>query len=163
VVAALVAFTDPAFPNWTPRPSFPVLLALTDNTSANAWINKMCTKSRAGQNLLRFYAALLRTTNLSINSEHIPGVDNGLADFLSRPSNPDLLLSTRVEQLFLKHPSMRTWLFFLPNPDLLQLLHSLLFTEPLQGLPLLPKNLGQFVPVESIALNSSIPKVGPMI
>jgi hypothetical protein len=105
----------------------------------------------------------MRTAPLGINCEHIPGVDNVLADFLSRPSNSDLLLSTRIEQLFQKHPSMRTWLFFLLSPKLLRLLHSLLFTEPLQGLPLLPKNLGRFVPVESIASNSLIPKVGPMI
>jgi hypothetical protein len=111
VVAALVAFTDPTFPNWASHPSFPVLLAFTDNTSAKAWTNKRNTKSQVGQNLLRFYAALLRPTTLSGNSEHIPGVANGVADFLSCPSNSDLLLSTRIEQLFLKHPSMRTWLF----------------------------------------------------
>jgi hypothetical protein len=99
----------------------------------------------------------------SVYAEHIPGVDNGLADFLSRPSNSDLSLSTRVEQLFLRQPLMRTWLFFLPSPELLQLLHSLLFIEPLQCLPPLPKRLGQFVPVGSIVSNFSLPKVGPMI
>ena len=53
-------------------------------------------------------------------------------------------------QLFLKHPSLASWDFFLPSPALLQLLMSRLFSGPSQVPCVLPKNLGQLVPVASI-------------
>jgi hypothetical protein len=163
VAAASVALSDPTFMQGHKKPTFPILQVFSDNTSAKAWTNKFSTKSEVGQNLLRFYAALLRDASFGVNCEHIAGVDNGLADFLSRPTHPDVTFSSHIEQLFRKHPSMKNWHFFLPSPELLQLLHSLLFTKPLTGLPLLPKMLGQFVPASSISSGFASPMGGPMI
>jgi hypothetical protein len=127
-------------------PSQPILLSLTDNTSALAWTNKLTSKSLQGQQLIALMAELLRLGTLGINSKHIPGVDNDLADFISRPTNLTLSPSARHEQIYQKHTLLRTWNYFLPSPELLQLLGSLLFTKPSPVPPALPKNLGHFFP-----------------
>jgi hypothetical protein len=124
-------------------PHRPVLLVRTDNTSADSWIRKVAGSSIPSQNLVALYAAFLRTFQLGINSSHIPGVENELADFLSRPTDLTLSHSSRCEQVFRKHSCMRTWSFFRPSQELLQLLDSSLSSEPWQDLPKLPENLGQ--------------------
>jgi hypothetical protein len=71
------------FPNGVP--SIPNHLALTDNMSSKAWANKVCTSSVRGQMLLSIYAALLCRTYIGFNCDHLPGIDNPIADMISRP------------------------------------------------------------------------------
>ena len=143
---------DKVFPRGIPAQ--PVLLCRTDNTAAEAWANKVTSQSPQGQRLIGVMAELLRTNNLGLNARHIAGVKNVLADFISRPTHFDLSFSERAEQIFQKHELARTWDFFQPSPELLQSLSSLLFSERMEGLPSLPKNLGHFVRAGSTILCS---------
>jgi hypothetical protein len=130
-------------------PAQPILLCLTDNTAAEKWSNKVTSKSLQGQQLIGILAELLRTRNIGLNARHIPGVENILADYISRPTNFNLSHSERSEQIYQMNASARTWDFFLPSPELLQSLTCALYSTPTQGLPSLPKNLGRFVPAGS--------------
>ena len=94
-------------------------------------------------------ASLLRTLPIGLNADHIAGTENILADFISRPTHFALSHAARSEQIFQKHALARTWDYFLPSPELLQLLTSLLFNELTPDLPSLPRNLGRFVPAGS--------------
>jgi hypothetical protein len=64
-------------------PAQPVMLCRTDNTAAEAWANKVTSKSPQGRRLIGVLAELLRTTNLELNARHIAGTQNVLADFIS--------------------------------------------------------------------------------
>ena len=130
---------DGFFPLGPPR--MPILLVRTDNTSAN---------------LIALYAEFLRLYQLGINSSHISVVVNVLADFLSRPTDPTISHSSRCEQVFQKRSCMRTWTFFRPSPELLQLLDLSLSNEPWQDLPKLPRNLGQLEAAGSTTLPSPL-------
>jgi hypothetical protein len=76
--------------------------------------------SRQGQQLISIVAELLRTRNIGLNARRIPGVDNILADFISRPTDLNLSHSERSEQIFQMNDSVRTWDYFLPSPEFLQ-------------------------------------------
>ena len=130
-------------------PAQPVLLCYTDNTAAAAWATKVSSQSHQGQCMIGALAELMRTNNLGLNAKHIAGIDNVLADFISRPTHFNLSFSQRAEQIYQKHASARTWDYFQPSPELLQSLSSLLFSEQTLGLPNLPRNLGQFAPAGS--------------
>jgi hypothetical protein len=73
-----------------------VLLRI-DNSGDVAILNRQSTRSLTIAELLRRVYALSLEFNFSIRAEHIPGVDNVLADFLSRPelhrNNPLTLAS----------------------------------------------------------------------
>lgn len=126
---------------------FPVVLVMTDNTSAAAWATKLSTSStKNGHNLILVFAELLRQSAIGINSEHIRGVDNEVADFLSRPDSLLLLRPARIAQIFQKYNYLQTWHFFQPSPGLLQLLASSLSKKPSPDRPVLPRRLGHFVP-----------------
>jgi hypothetical protein len=79
-------------------PAQPILLSFTDNTAAIKWSNKVTSKSLQGQQLIGIVAELLRTRNIGLNSTHIPGVENTLADYISRPTNLNLSHSERSER-----------------------------------------------------------------
>jgi hypothetical protein len=135
-------------------PAQPVMLCRTNNTAAEAWANKVTSQSLQGQRLIGVMADLLRTKNLGLNARHIAGVQNVLADFISRPTHFALSFSDRAEQIFQKHALARTWDYFLPSQELLQSLSSSLFNERTQDRQDLPKNLGRFVPAGSTILCS---------
>ena len=143
------------FPNGIPAE--PILLAWCDNSTAEAWTRKVTTKSLQGQNLIKILAALFLRSPVGIDSDHIETENNGLADFISRPTSSDISPATYVSQIFQKAPHMHNWSFFRPNPELLQLLFSALYSEPWVALPSLPKNLGHFV--RDVSTISSLPSL----
>ena len=96
---------DEIYPNGHPK--LPVLLCLTDNTTSKSWAHRVTTKSVRGQQLIGIYAQLLRLHKFGINTEHIPGVLNLLADFISRPTHFDLTHAQRSEQIFRSIPRCR--------------------------------------------------------
>ena len=61
------------------------LLFHVDNSTDVHIINRQATRSKALAGLLRQLYSIALRYNLSIRSQHRPGVDNVLADFLSRP------------------------------------------------------------------------------
>ena len=62
------------------------LLIRTDNSPSRNWAHKASAKSERGQLLVSIYTDLLDRTTMTVDScDHIAGVDNSLADFLSRP------------------------------------------------------------------------------
>jgi len=134
-------------------PAWPVLQILRDNTTALTWAHKASTASIRGQNLIAVFCELLRLFPLGLNCEHIPGVENVLADDISRPPSVDIDHSVRVQQLTTKYPFIKTWDYFLPSPELLQLLSLWLSMTRSLGLPSLPTSLGQFVLTESTISN----------
>jgi hypothetical protein len=73
-----------------------------DNLSDVHIINRQATRSPALAGLLRQLYSLSMKHNISLHALHRPGVDNVLADFLSRP---ELHLGTPLRQWALTHPS----------------------------------------------------------
>lgn len=131
------------FPNGPPV--LPILLVWTDNTASKSWAHRVTTKSVMGQQFVGIYAQLLRLHKFGINTDHIAGVLNTIPDYISRPTHDNLSHAERSEQIFLAHPSLRTYDYFLPSAELLQLLSSALYTKPTVALPALPKTLGRIV------------------
>jgi hypothetical protein len=143
---------DAWFPNGLP--DIPVLQVDTDNSTTEAWENKVTSSSDQGQRLISILAALTQDLDMNIKCEHLAGIKNGQADDISR-GDFSLPLSTRVTQLLMKYPLMKHWDYFLPSPDLLQLIYSSLSSSSLPDHPRIPKPLGRFVPTESFISNSA--------
>ena len=135
-------------------PLMPILLCMTDNTASKSWANRVTSKSVRGQQLIGIFAQFLRLHKFGINAEHVAGIVNVLADFISRPTHFNLTHVQRCEQIFQQHPYLQTYSYFQPSPELLQLLSSALYTKPTVALPALPSNLGRFVPAGSTILCS---------
>jgi hypothetical protein len=142
----------------TEIPAQHVCLCLTDNSNSMAWGNKVTLKLLQGQNLIGIYAEILRHSNIGMNSEHLARILNTRADDISRPFSPNLSLVDVCHKIFLKQQCLRTWDYFLPNPELLQLPSSALFIKPSPVPPKVPKDLGWFVPVEFTIFSS--PQIG---
>ena len=79
---AVVACTTTYAPHLTGQS----ILFYVDNSTDVHIINRQATRSKQLAPLLRQLYALALQHNLSIRAVHRPGVDNTLADFLSRPS-----------------------------------------------------------------------------
>ncbi len=137
----------------------PTVCLMGDNMSANAWCNKMSTQSVAGQNLLKLFAEYQLLSPLGASATHIAGVDNVVADTISRPHelfSPHLTslhsipYTSLIKQVCQRFKGKRRWKLFLPSAELLSLLHSLLSSTLVTERPKRIANSGQFVPVESI-------------
>ena len=130
-------------------PIFPILRNGTDNTSTLKWINNCRTNSPLARALVSLYGQLLRRSPLTSVSVHIPGEDNIVPDWISRPDSlsPERLLS----QMSIKFPWMRDLRYFQPSAELLSVLNSALLCSSSQEPLSLPENLGQFVPAGSIS------------
>jgi hypothetical protein len=126
-------------------PNIPVWLGETDNTVSASWENRAAARSSQGQGLVAIYAELLRTSFIHTQCRHLAGVLNVVADDISH-NDFSLSSSPRCSQLFWKHPSLASLDYFLPSPELLQLLTSQLFSRHSLGPCDLPTVLGQFVP-----------------
>jgi hypothetical protein len=109
---------------------WPILLCLTDSTAAKSCAHRATSKSMRGQQLRGVFSQLLRLHRFGINAEHIAGIKNILADFISRPTHFDLPHSAHCEQIFRKFPWLRTYDYFLPSASTLQLLSLALCTKP---------------------------------
>ena len=139
-------------------PPSPTLLCYRDNTSANSWVRKIQTESALGQNLLRMFAEYTLDSPVHVNTDHIAGKDNIVADDISRVSelfSPPLSAAyscpfpTLIQQIVLKYTQMRSWRVFLPNPEIIADMRSALLSDSsMEGS--CQKRLGRFVPVEHI-------------
>ena len=156
--AAILTRLDQATPSqlakWFPqgKPSIPYWMCDIDNMVSNCWDRSMSTSSLVGQNLIGITSELKRQFPLRAETKHLAGKLNVVADDISR-QDFSLPSSTRLPQLFAKHPSLATYDYFLPSPELIHLLSSRLFSEPLQAPCVLPKTLGRFLPAGSTTLS----------
>ena len=148
-------------------PPHPILRALGDNKAANAWWSKMSTASTAGRNLLKLYAEYQLLAPLCSVPKHIKGVDNVVADTISRPHelwHPHLTTihnvpySTLVQQVCRHYKGKRRWDLFLVSAELASLLSSLLSSDLITERPRKPKTSGQFVPAASISSSGFQPE-----
>ena len=136
-------------------PPLSKLLIRTDNSPSKNWAHKVSAKSERGQLLVSLYAAMLTRTELTVECNHVAGIDNNLADFISRP--PELIShADRCQQIFQMEPRLKSYNFFRPNQELSSYLESRLFTEHWQESPPLPKLLGRFETVDCITSCSVI-------
>ena len=131
------------------RPALAVLLIRSDNQVAKSWAAKVSSLSLQGQHLITIWAQLLRRTNMAVDVDYIPGVENTLADSLSRffPKLESLTNPTPLQTL-LPAGAKHSWTYFRPSPALLSLLSSKLFSATWPALPVLPATLGQFETVD---------------
>jgi hypothetical protein len=60
------------------------VLALADNTNAVAWVGRAGARDVRAAALMRVLGVEEAAGRWSLLAEHLPGVDNGVADFLSR-------------------------------------------------------------------------------
>jgi hypothetical protein len=126
-------------------PAIPVGKLMTDNNSVRSWVHKVCSRSEIGQRLVQVYAEMLPRSECAFPIGHIPGKDNLLADFISRPENTNLPLPLRHEQIFHFDVRTKSYDYFQVNPELLSLLDCALFSEEWVGQPQLPRQLGRIV------------------
>jgi hypothetical protein len=102
-------------------------------------------RSSHGQSLVSVYAELLRTSLIHTRCDYLAGDLNTVVDDISW-NDFSLPSPTRCLQLFQKHPSLASLDYFLPSPELLQLLTLLLFSKHSLGPCVLLTVLGRFVP-----------------
>ena len=126
------------------------LLIRTDNSPSRNWAHKVSAKSERGQLLVSLYAAFLERTDLTVACDHIAGVNNTLADFISRPPPEPHSHLERCQQIFLVEPRLKSYCFFRPSHELLSCLESRLSTEQWQANLPLPKSLGLFETADCI-------------
>ena len=113
---------------------YPVLLNVTDNTSALSWTTGACRKSRIGRLLARFFCSLLINSPLGVNSQWISTTLNTIADEISRVKEN---MSTDNSQhssfdystLQQRFPQLNHCRFFLPSPDLISMIWEIVLTE----------------------------------
>jgi hypothetical protein len=120
----------------------PTLLNWTDNKTAQSWIRKAATRTAKGKALQRILCSLMLNNSLGIKTDYIEGINNTLADAISRvfPSDTQSSSFYILQQNF---PQLRHWKRFHPSAELLSHLYSGLLTGQDPGI-LQIKNLGHY-------------------
>ena len=111
---------------------YPVLLNITDNSSAQRWTTTNCKGSTIGRLLARLFCSLLINSPLGINSKWIPTADNYIADDISRikhASSPSSPPSFDYGSLKQKYQELKHCSFFQLNPEVASLLWETVLTE----------------------------------
>jgi hypothetical protein len=113
---------------------YPVLLNVTDNTSALSWTTGACRKSRIGRLLARFFCSLLINSPLGVNSQWISTTLNTIADEISREKenmNNDNSPHSSFDYSTLQQrfPQLNHCRFFQPSPNLISLIWDIVLTE----------------------------------
>jgi hypothetical protein len=129
----------------------PVVLCVTDNTSALNWTLDTSKKSIIGRALARFFCGLLIGSNVGVNAKWISTTKNVIADKISRlkSTNPTSSpsLSYDYSNLQQEHKELKACSFFHPSPKLLSLIWEILLTRKCPDLSavlkLKPNDLGK--------------------
>ena len=113
---------------------YPVLLNITDNSSALSWTLHTCKRSRIGRLLGRFFCSFLINSPLGINSQWISTVDNKIADDISRlkrQHSTDTTSAPRFDYTTLKqtYPELTHCSFFQIEPSLISMIWEIVSTE----------------------------------
>jgi hypothetical protein len=111
----------------------PVVLNITDNSSALSWTLHTCKRTKIGQILARFLCSLLINLRLGINSQWINTIDNKIADNIScLKKRYDNNSSPAFNYTILKqtYPELRHWCSFFPiQPELISLIRDIVVTK----------------------------------
>ena len=149
--ASLVVFTAQLV-NKDPHP---VVLCVTDNTSALNWTLHTSKKSSIGRALARFFCGLLIGSNVDIIAKWISTVENKIAAKISRlkkitPTDPKSTSTHHTynySNLQQEHKELKACNFFQPRHKLACLLSDILLTGKCpdlnQILKLKPQDLGK--------------------
>ncbi len=103
----------------------PVILNITNNSSALSWTLHTCKQSKIGQKLAHFFCSLLINLPLGINSQWISTIDNKIADNIShQKKQSDNNSSPAFDYTILKqlYPELRHCSFFQIQPELISLI-----------------------------------------
>jgi hypothetical protein len=148
--ASLVAFVSRKV-NDDPHP---VVLCVTDNTSALNWMLHTSKKSNIGRALARFFCGLLIGSNVGVNIKWISTIKNVIANKMLRLKEvintnsklPSSLPTYNYVHLQQKHEELKVCNFFQPSHKLLSLIWDILLTQKCPDLnqirKLEPCNLG---------------------
>jgi hypothetical protein len=110
----------------------PVILNVTDDSSALSWTLHMCKQSKIGQMLAHFFCSLLIYLPLGINSQWISTIDNKIADDIScLKKQSDNNSSPAFDYTVLKqmYPELRHCSFFQIQPELILLIWDIVLTK----------------------------------
>ena len=112
----------------------PIVLCITDNTSAKNWTMHTSKTSPIGRALARFFCGILINSSLGINAKWINTHDNFIADDISRiKKQTNNCSSQHSEYDFSKlqenHSELKTCRFFQPSHKLLSAIWTILLTK----------------------------------
>jgi hypothetical protein len=110
----------------------PVILNITDNSSALSWTLHMCKQSKIGGMLARFFCSLLIDLPLGINSQWISMIDNKIPDDIScLKKHSDNNSSPAFDYTILKqtYPELRHCSFFQIQQELILLIWDFVLTK----------------------------------
>jgi hypothetical protein len=134
---------------------YPVVLCITNSTSALNWMLHMSKKSIIGRALARFFCGLLISLQVGINAKWISTIKNVIANKISRlkrtnkisPSSSTYKLTYNYSNLQQEHKELKACNSFQPSPKLLSLFWEILLMQRCPGLSLIlslkPHNLGK--------------------
>ncbi len=134
---------------------YPVVLCVTDNTSALNWTLYMSKKLMFGQALARFFCRLLIGLHVGVNAKWIKTIENVIADKISRlkkliNTNSNSTSSSPTydyANLQQKHKELKACTFFQPSPELVLHIWEILSTQSCPDLSLIlslnPQDLGK--------------------
>jgi hypothetical protein len=112
---------------------YPVLLNVTDNTSALSWTTGSCKKSKVSRLLARFFCSLMINSLLGINSKWISTDDNKIVDDISRikresatEDSPPFFDYSTLTQMY---PELIHCSSFMIQPELISLIWEIILTE----------------------------------
>jgi hypothetical protein len=132
----------------------PVVLCVTNNTSARNWTLHTSKTSKIRRALARFSCGLLIGSNVGINAEWISTIENVIADKISRlkkliatNSTSSSIPSCDYANLQQKHVELKACTFLQPSPKPVLLIWEILLTQNYPDLSLIlsliPQDLGK--------------------
>ena len=112
------------------RPSHPMVLLWTDNTTAKSWTKKISgLKTPQGRTLARIFSHLLMFSDVGIEAGYIEGEKNTIADYLFRVQFSNDLSALSLEKMQTKFSCLKSSRPFLPSSELVSLLTTALLTQ----------------------------------
>jgi hypothetical protein len=122
-----VVWTSPVTDN-----PHPVILNVTDKSSALSWTLNTCKRSKIGQMCACFFCSLLINLPLGIDSQWISTINNKIADNISHlKKKSDNNSSPAFNYTILKqtYPELRLCSFFQIQPELISLIWDIVLTK----------------------------------
>jgi hypothetical protein len=110
----------------------PVILNVTNNSSALSWTLHTCKQLKMGKMLAHFFCSLLINLSLGINSQWINTIDNKIADDISCLKKQSVNNSSPAFEytiLKLVYLELRHCYFFQIQPELILLIWDIMLTK----------------------------------
>ena len=128
------------------RAECPTNLNLVDNTSADAWTTKMCTKSKEAKSLALILCSMMINNPVGLNSKYLPCTQNDIADAISRLHKSNKMFE--ISKLMQDYPELHNCRRFHPSKELLSRLYAAVLLASVNEIvpPIEPSELGQLSP-----------------